>query len=56
MGDIYPRKVYYDPENGRVRVKKLRALRNDAIFEREARYGHELQVRPIAGEVELFSS
>ncbi|MGQ0591327.1 MAG: chemoreceptor glutamine deamidase CheD [Gammaproteobacteria bacterium] len=56
VGDIYPRKVYYDPENGRVRVKKLRALRNDTIFEREARYGHELQVRPIAGDVELFSS
>jgi chemotaxis protein CheD len=56
VGDIYPRKVYYDRENGRVRVKKLRALRNDTIFEREARYRHELQVRPIVGEVELFSS
>jgi chemotaxis protein CheD len=56
VGDIYPRKVYYDPENGRVRVKKLRALRNDTILERESRYRHELQVRPIAGEVELFSS
>ncbi len=55
VGDIHPRKVYYDPESGRVRVKKLRTVRNDTIFEREARYSHELQVRPIAGEVELFS-
>ncbi len=55
VGDIFPRKVYYDPESGRVRVKKLRAVRNDTIFEREARYRHELQVRPITGDVELFS-
>jgi chemotaxis protein CheD len=41
-GGIYPRKVYYFPQDGKVRVKKLRTLHNNTIVERETEYMHEL--------------
>ncbi|MGD8569465.1 MAG: chemoreceptor glutamine deamidase CheD [Gammaproteobacteria bacterium] len=53
-GDIYPRKIVYFPITGKVWVKKLRSLQNRTIFERESRYLHDIQNRPISGDVELF--
>jgi chemotaxis protein CheD len=53
--DAYPRKVYYFPRSGRVRVKKLRDVANDTIFERERDYGSQLSGAEIHGEVELFA-
>jgi len=54
VGDIYPRKVYYFPRDGRVRVKKLRDLANRTLLERERRYRREVEQAPVGGEVELF--
>ncbi len=54
VGDIYPRKVYYDPRSGKVSVKKLRLLPNDTIFERENRYRSHIEIAPVGGDVELF--
>jgi chemotaxis protein CheD len=54
VGDIYPRKVLYLPQSGAVRVKKLRTLHNTTVISREERYIHELEVKPVAGSVELF--
>ena len=54
LGDIYPRKVIYFPESGKVKVKKLRSLHNDTIIERESAYMHELEDKPVEGDVELF--
>ncbi len=54
VGDIYPRKVYYDPRSGKVSVKKLRSLNNDNIFERENRYRSHIEIAPVGGDVELF--
>lgn len=54
VGDIHPRKVMYHPLSGRVRVKKLRALHNNTIIEREFAYMHELETKPVEGEVDLF--
>jgi len=42
-GGIYPRKIYYFPETGKVRVKKLRTLHNNTIVERESSYMHQLE-------------
>jgi len=53
--DVYPRKVYYFPKTGKVRVKKLREMHNDTILERERVYGSRLSRSDIQGEVELFS-
>jgi chemotaxis protein CheD len=52
--DIYPRKVYYFPKNGRVLVKKLKDRHNDTVVKREREYGEKLHSTRIVGDVELF--
>lgn len=54
LGDIYPRKVVYFPEDGRLRIKRLRSLQNQTLIEREQSYQQELEVKPDSGGVELF--
>ena len=53
--DIYPRKVYFFPQNGKVLVKKLRKENNNTIVEREQEYGTRITSSDVAGDVELFS-
>jgi len=52
--DIYPRKVYYFPCTGLVRVKALRSVHNDTIISREAEYNKRLHYSKMEGDVELF--
>lgn len=52
--DVYPRKVYFFPENGRVLVKKLVRMHNDTLMRREKEYAARLTEAPVAGDVELF--
>ncbi|MBU1426852.1 MAG: chemoreceptor glutamine deamidase CheD [Gammaproteobacteria bacterium] len=52
--DIYPRKVYFFPQNGLVRVKKLKTVHNDTIVNRESEYKSRLQFGKMEGDVELF--
>lgn len=54
LGEIYPRKVLYHPLSGKMKVKRLRALHNNTVLDRETRYMNELEVKPISGDVELF--
>ena len=54
VGDIYPRKLLYDPASGRVLMKKLKGLHNQTIAEREASYRQRIEEQPVAGDVELF--
>lgn len=54
VGDIFPRKVMYDPMTGKVRVKKLETLHNDTIVEREKAYQTQLTDEPVSGDIELF--
>lgn len=54
LADIYPRKVYFFPASGRVLVKRLRAINNSTVIEREAAYRCRLSVAPDSGDVELF--
>lgn len=54
LGDIYPRKVVYDPKSGKVQVKKLRKMHNDTIARREIDYHTELEKQPVSGDIELF--
>lgn len=46
VGDVLPRKVYYDIQSGRVCLKKLDRLRNRTIQDREAQYLIALQRAP----------
>ena len=52
--DIYPRKVYFFPETGRVLVKKLRSVHNDTIVQREQKYIEKIRASDVQGDVELF--
>lgn len=52
--DVYPRKVYFFPNSGRVLVKKLRKMHNETIVEREKAYRSRLGTADIQGDVELF--
>lgn len=53
--DVYPRKIYYFPQSGRVLMKKLREMHNDTILDRELDYGSRLQKTEVTGDIELFS-
>lgn len=53
--DIYPRKVYYFPHTGLVRVKKLKKVHNDTIISRESEYVTRLHYARMEGDVELFT-
>ena len=52
--DVYPRKVYFFPANGRVMQKKLVTMHNDTVAERESEYARRLNRDSIEGDVELF--
>ena len=54
VGDIYPRKIMYDPKTGKVKMKKLRSLHNDTIISREDSYLKEIRTEPATGEIDLF--
>jgi len=54
MLDIFPRKVYFFPTTGLVRVKNLKQVHNDTIISREAEYNSRLHYSKLEGEVELF--
>lgn len=53
--DIYPRKVYYFPNTGKVLVKKLRNMHNTTVEKREQEYSSRLQVSKMEGDIELFT-
>ena len=40
--DLYPRKVYFFPDSGKVMVKKLKSLNNETIIQREQEYSARL--------------
>lgn len=52
--DVFPRKVYFFPQSGRVLVKRLTSLHNDTLARREREYAARLNGAPIEGDVELF--
>lgn len=55
LADVHPRKVYYFPATGKVLVKRLRAMNNATVVERESEYRSRLTKVPEAGEIELFA-
>ncbi|MES2355770.1 MAG: chemoreceptor glutamine deamidase CheD [Pseudomonadota bacterium] len=56
LGHEEPSKVYFFPHTGRVLVKRLRALRNDTILDRERDYAKQLDMLTKAREqsVDIF--
>ncbi len=52
--DVFPRKVYFFPQTGRVLVKRLVRLHNDTLARREREYAERLSGANISGAIELF--
>lgn len=50
----FPRKVYFFPDTGQVLVKKIKALHNSTITDRESEYRMRVKFTPKSGDVELF--
>ena len=54
IGNIYPRKVIFEPYSGRVLIKRLDNLHNDTIIRRERDYSSQIYQKEVSGDVELF--
>jgi len=54
LGDVYPRRVVFFPETGKVMVKRLLRVGNETINEREKQYREELSHQKVSSDVELF--
>lgn len=56
LGNVYPRKVYYFTESGRVLLKKIEQVKNRTIFDRENEYAARIKQRDQqpADDVTLF--
>jgi chemotaxis protein CheD len=54
LGDVYPRKVLYFSETGKVKMKKLKTVHNKTIAAREKSYKEKISKKPISGDIELF--
>jgi len=54
LGDVFPRKVLFEPFSGRVFVKHLNNLHNDTIVRRESNYRTEIEKTDVEGDIELF--
>lgn len=53
LGDLFPRKVLYDPASGFARVKRL-ARSDGHVVADETRYMRDIDSVPVGGDVELF--
>lgn len=54
VGGIYPRKVLFFGDTGRVRVKKLKETRDENITFRERSYANNINSTPKQGDITLF--
>ncbi len=51
----WPRKIYLFGASGRVKIRRLTALKNDTVYRREADYRSRLRGPTVAGDVTLFA-
>jgi chemotaxis protein CheD len=54
VGGIYPRKVLYFPDTGKVKVRRLIHVTNETIIDRENVYRKTIDATPNEGSIELF--
>lgn len=56
LQDVCPRKIYFFPDSGKVKVKRLRLPPNDPVQRREQEYLSNLPDGASGGEIEIFSA
>ena len=54
VGDVYPRKILYFPDTGKVKMKKLKVTQASEISAQEQKYLDSMAKKPKASDVELF--
>lgn len=54
VGDIFPRKIYFYTDTGKVLMKKIDRMKNRTILEQEENYREELRRSKKDGDVTLF--
>ncbi len=54
VGGPNPRKVLYFTDTGSAKVRKLRSVSNDTVFQREVSYSDNINKESPAGSIELF--
>jgi len=55
LGDIYPRNIQYFPKTGKVRMKKVKNLHNDALVKEELKYRTSIKDTVVEStDIELF--
>jgi chemotaxis protein CheD len=57
LGDVFPRKVYYFTESGRILLKKIERVKNQTIMDREREYAARVQAKQqvvVEEDVTLF--
>jgi len=54
LGEVFPRKVNYFPKTGKVMVRRLRSLQNQAVIDQEKNYERTVGKKQVSGEIELF--
>ena len=54
VGGPFPRKVLYFTDTGSAKVRKLRSVSNDTVYEREVSYQRNINKEPPTGSIELF--
>lgn len=55
LGGPHPRKVLFYPNEGKVKVKRLKHMHNETILERENKYKSQLTKPEVSsGEIDLF--
>ncbi|ARN74979.1 chemoreceptor glutamine deamidase CheD [Oceanicoccus sagamiensis] len=50
----YPRKVFFDPTNGKAFMKRITPIHNETIFSREEQYKDHIAHDSVDGDIELF--
>ena len=53
--DRYPRKIHFSPDSGKVLLKRLDAMRDDAVQRQEREYLRKLGSDAGSGSIEIFS-
>ncbi len=54
LGGTLPRRIHYNPQNGRVVRRLMKTMESDLLIKEETDYQKSISSKKIAGDIELF--
>jgi len=54
LGGSLPRRIHYNPQNGRVVRRLMKTMESDMLIKEESDYAKSISSKKIAGDIELF--